>query len=77
MCTHTLSGLWKQQAGNHLATGLTGTLREYRRRGIGLIDPEEGARTFLDELRRVDGAEPVVLLSAPLGPLEEVGNAAR
>jgi len=31
-----LSALWKQKAGNHLATGLTGVLRSHRRRGIAM-----------------------------------------
>ena len=31
-----LSVLWKQKAGNHLATGLTGTSRTHRRRGIAM-----------------------------------------
>jgi GNAT superfamily N-acetyltransferase len=29
-----LSCLWKQKSGNHLGTGLTGTLRAYRKRGL-------------------------------------------
>ncbi|MBC8367375.1 GNAT family N-acetyltransferase [bacterium] len=31
-----LSVLWKQKAGNHLATGLTGVSRSHRRRGIAM-----------------------------------------
>ena len=31
-----LSCLWKQKSGNHLANGLTGTLREYRKRGLAM-----------------------------------------
>jgi mycothiol synthase len=31
-----MSVLWKQKAGNHLATGLTGTSRTHRKRGIAM-----------------------------------------
>ncbi len=31
-----LSCLWKQKSGNHLATGLTGTSRSHRKRGIAM-----------------------------------------
>ncbi len=31
-----LSALWRQKAGDHLATGLTGTARSHRRRGLAL-----------------------------------------
>ena len=38
--------------------------REYRRRGIGLIDPDEGVRVFLDELAGPSRAGQVVVMRA-------------
>lgn len=58
VCVH-----WGPWAGTGMVS--PALAREYARRGIGLIDPDDGVRCLLDELRYGDAAEVVIMRARP------------